>query len=124
MAELVARKTWNAEVKLLAERVSQEHSLANQELEDAARQASKAVPSELDAASQSEIAHFETIPDERIDREYLSLMIKDHKRSMDSLLRQTNLGTAPELRVCARRGIALLQEHLTQSLVLEGKLKK
>lgn len=126
MGELGSQKATNADVKAFAERMVADHTKANQELAAAAKGKGLEVPSSPDTMHKAMMEKFEhQSGDKDFDHDFMQQMVKDHTEVVElfeSAANDSNVDS--DIRALAKKTLPVLQEHLKNAQMLEGKLAK
>jgi putative membrane protein len=123
LAKVVQEKSTRAEVKDYAQRLSDDHSKAQQELEGIASKLGVTVPKQLDKKHAKELKEMSKKSAKRFDHEYAELMVEDHKKAVKLFEKESKKADAEELRQFASKTLPVLQDHLAKGRDLE-KLTK
>jgi len=111
IARVVVTRATRPEVRDFAQRLIDDHSRANQELENLANQKSITLPTTLDPAQQNLLDRMKTMGGAALDDTYLKEMIKDHEADSHLFERGQN-AQDPDLKAFAQRTLPTIQQHL------------
>jgi putative membrane protein len=124
--KLGAQKATNPEVKAFAQKMVEDHTMANKELMAAAKSKNLEVPTEPDMMHKGMMEKFERQKaDADFDHDFMQQMVRDHKMVVELFQNaSTDTGVDPELRAWAKKTLPHLQQHLKDAQALESKLGK
>ena len=116
LGRLAAEKAQSQQVKEFAEMVATDHTQANQKLEQISRGNGIEPPKMLPAEKQVKLDHLSALSGAAFDREYMKMMIEDHRKNVD-LFREAARSSAlgGDLREFATETLPKLQSHLERA---------
>jgi len=117
-------KATNPEVKTFSERLVTDHTKANDELKDAAREAGIAVPAKPDAEAQKHIDMFREYKGENFDRDFIKHMVTDHEKDVALFERASRECKNAKLKEFATKTLPTLKEHLDMARKLQAKVDR
>lgn len=122
LGRLATTRASNDQVKQFGQRMVDDHGKANMQLMDLARRRNVTLPTTLTGKHKSEYDRLSKLSGEPFDREYVKLMVADHKKDVEDFRKQSSAAKDPELRMFAKETLPTLEEHLTmiQRLSREG----
>ena len=120
--KVVQQKSKNDDVKKFSQRMEDDHSKAQQELEGVAGKLGVTLPKEPDAKHAKMIKELSN-KDKRFDHEYAEAMVKDHEKAVKLFEKTSKKGDAEEVRQFAAKTLPTLQEHLAMAKDLKKKVK-
>ncbi len=109
-------------VKQLGKQISADHKKANQQLQKVASQKKFEMPKE--PANKGELDDLAGKQGNEFDKEYVELMVKDHKKDIEKYQKQAEESKDPAVRKYAQETIAVLQKHLQMSEQTQAALEK
>jgi putative membrane protein len=112
LGNLAQQKAQNQQVKDFGARMVKDHGKANDELKSIASTKGIALPGDLDKSVMKEKDKLEKLSGAKFDREYMSHMVKDHKKDIKEFEKQAKSGKDGELKNFAATTLPTLQEHL------------
>jgi putative membrane protein len=113
----------SAAVKQFGQRMVDDHSKANKELEDIATKVGMTPPKDPGSKHQADIKKFSKLTGEKFDREYAAHMVKDHEKAVALFRKQAKGGEAEALKAFAAKTLPNLEEHLKMARELSGQKK-
>lgn len=112
MGRLAAQKGASEDVRQFGQRMVDDHTRANEELMRIASSKGMTLPTTLDAKHRAEMQRLSALAADRFDREYIKMMVKDHKKNVGEFQKESARGADPELKAFATSTLPTLQEHL------------
>ena len=111
MGRQAAQNASNAEVKKFGNRMVTDHSKANDELKAIAAEEKVDLPAEKEPGKW------------KSDKEYMSMMVKDHEKDLTAFEKEAKEGSDPDLKHFADKTAAVVRKHLQMAKEIDGKLK-
>lgn len=111
LGQLAVQRASSSEVKEYAQEMVQDHTQANNELQQLAAQKGITLPQSLNQQHQTARTNLSNLSGEAFDRAYMDLMKQDHAKVVSLFQQQANQGQDPELRNWAAKTLPALQEH-------------
>jgi putative membrane protein len=123
---LALTKASSTQVKQFAQMMVDDHTKANNELKTLAQQKNITLPTVLGDEHQRKLDNLKEKTGADFDKEYMDLMVKDHKKAVDEFEDQSEDGKDSELKSWASGKLATLRQHLehaqrTQEAVKDNK---
>jgi len=115
LGTLALTKASSPEVKKFAQMMVDEHTKANNELKALAQQKNITLPTVMGNERQRKYDDLGKKAGSEFDKEYIDLMVRDHKEDIDEFEDQANDGDDPELKSWASAKVATLQHHLQEA---------
>jgi putative membrane protein len=107
-------------VKQFGQRMVDDHSKANEELMSLASSKGITLPTELDEKHRSHMTKMSSMTGADFDREYVKMMVSDHRKDVSEFEKESTRGTDADLKAFAGRTLPTLQEHLQMAEALPG----
>ena len=123
LTRMASQKAQNAEVKRLAQRLLADHTKVNNELKPIASAKNITLPTDVKPEHKEISDRLSKLTGAEFDREFLSVMVQSHEKSITAFQAEVNSGTDPEIKVFATKTLPTLQEHLRMARDLSGKLR-
>ena len=123
LGNLAQQKAQNQQVKDFASRMVKDHSKANDELKGIASAKGVTVPAEMDKSAVKEKEKLEKLAGAKFDREYMSHMVKDHKKDVKEFADEAKNAKDPDVKNFAASTLPTLQEHLKLAQAAERAAK-
>ena len=112
LGKLAAQKGASAEVKQFGQRMVDDHSKANDKLQQIASSKGVAVPSEMDAASKREYDKLQKLSGPQFDQEYMKSMVSDHQKDVKDFQKEQKAAKDSDLKAFVTNTLPTLEEHL------------
>jgi putative membrane protein len=119
LAQLAQQKAASQEVKDYARQLEQDHSKANDELKALAQQRNVNLPADMGPKHQGHMTKFQNMSGEQFDREYIKMMVNDHRNSIREFQKQANSGMDSNVKEFASKTLPTLQTHLQRAQELQ-----
>ena len=111
--KLAADKAQDQDVKQFAQKMVEEHTQAQKELEQLAQTKGVTLPASPDSKHQAMMKNLSALSGEKFDREYMSRGgVADHKATRDLLKRVEDRAKDADLKALAGKALAAVEEHL------------
>lgn len=123
LTRMASQKAQNAEVKRLAQRLLADHTKVNNELKPIASTKNITLPTNVKPEHKEISDRLSKLTGAEFDREFLSVMVQSHEKSITAFQAEANSGTDPEIKAFATKTLPTLQEHLRMARDLRGKLQ-
>lgn len=108
---LAAQKGASEDVRQFGRRMVDDHTKANGELMKLASGKGIRLPTALGPKHQQHASKLSALSGERFDREYVKMMIRDHKKTGDLFQREAARGADADLKAFAARTLPVVREH-------------
>jgi len=109
-SKLAVGRVRTDKVKQFAERMIEDHTKANKELKQLAKDQGFALPERLDAKHQKLMEELREAGD-RFERQYVQTQVKAHDEAVELFSTQAKSGRNAELRRWAEKTLPTLREH-------------
>ncbi|MEO5603499.1 MAG: DUF4142 domain-containing protein [Cyclobacteriaceae bacterium] len=126
LGTLALTKASSAQVKQFAQMMVDDHTKANNELKALAQTKNISLPTVLGDDQQKRYDNLNEKTGQDFDKEYMDLMVKDHKDDIDAFEKEAENGKEAELKSWAAGKLTALRHHLevaerTQEAAKENK---
>ena len=123
--EMAKTKAADPRVKEFAATMVKDHSAAGVELKDAASKAGITLPAGVSVDEKAAAERLGTFSGKEFDRNYMTLMVKDHKEAVELFQKEAKTGEDTHLRAFAEKTLPKIQMHLqmAEQIVGDTKLK-
>jgi len=111
LAQLAQQKAQSQEVKQLAQKIEQDHSQANQQLMQVAKQKNIDLPTDLKGEAQETYQAFQQLQGKDFDNAFLLHNVKDHLKDIMMFQKEAQNGTDQEIKQWATQVLPKLQQH-------------
>lgn len=119
---LATEKGASEDVKQFGQRMIDDHTKANDELMQIVSGKGLTLPTAPDPKHQSHMAKLSGLSGDRFDREYIKMMVSDHKKTVALFQREADRGADAELKGFASRTLPVIQEHLRMAQRISDKM--
>jgi putative membrane protein len=110
-------KATNPEVKAFAQRLVDDHTKANQELMELAKQKNVTLPTTY--PKDTALDHLSKLSGAAFDKEFVRMAIADHQKDIALFERQATSGTDPDVKAWANKTLPTLRAHLDQAKAIK-----
>lgn len=124
LGKLAQTNAASPEVKKFAQMMVDEHTKANDELKAAAAAKNITLPAALSDKCQKKYNDLMEKKGEEFDKDYISLMVSDHKDVIDAFEKQADKGNDADLKTWASGKLPTLRHHLEMAQATEEVVKK
>lgn len=122
LGKVAAEKGASDEVRQFGQRMVDDHSKANSELMQLASGKGMTLPAAPDAKHQAEMQKLSALSGEKFDKEYVKMMLKDHKKDVAAFEKEAAAGMDAELKSFAASTLPTLREHLQMIQRINDKM--
>lgn len=122
LGRLAAQKGASDEVRQFGQRMVDDHSKANEELMRIGSSKGMTPPAMLDAKHRMEMQKLSALSGEKFDKEYVKMMVKDHKKDVAEFQKEAGRGMDADLKAFAASTLPTLQEHLQMIQRINDKM--
>ncbi len=122
LAELASQKSQNQAITQFASHMQSDHSQANSELENIAKQDNITVPDKLDAKHQAEVDSLSGKSGADFDKAYAAAMVKAHKQAV-ALFKSATHSSDQNIASFANKTLPTLQSHERMAKDLASQLR-
>lgn len=112
MGKLATEKASSSSIKQYGEKLVNDHSKANDQLREVAKQQRVEIPESLDSKHQSKVDKLSKLSGPAFDRAFLKQQVKDHESDVRAFKDEARNGTQPTVKTFANQTLPTLQEHL------------
>jgi len=122
MGRVAAQKGASDEVRQFGQRMVDDHSKANQDLMQVASAKGLSLPTALDAKHQADVQKLSALSGDKFDKEYVGMMIKDHKEDVAAFQKESAGGADADIKSFAARTLPVVQDHLQMIQRIHDKM--
>ncbi|MBR8840202.1 MAG: DUF4142 domain-containing protein [Stigonema ocellatum SAG 48.90 = DSM 106950] len=112
LGELASQRGSSDAVKQFGQRMVQDHTQANNQLQQLAAQKNVTLPKGIGKENQKVKQKLSKLSGASFDRAYINDMVQDHTKDVSSFQRQAQQAQDPDLKAFATQTLPILQEHL------------
>jgi putative membrane protein len=117
LGKLAAQKASDPNVKSFGQKMVDDHSKANDQLQQLATQKGVTLPTGMSTSQKNDMAKLDKLSGATFDKAYVSMMVKDHKKDVAEFKKESTSAKDSDLKSWAGTTLPTLQEHLT---MIEG----
>lgn len=123
LADLALSKSTNADVRALAEMMKKDHSAANAELIQLAKNKNITLPDSVSSDKMDKYRKLAEKSGAEFDREYVDMMVDDHNDDIQLFDKEAMGGTEADIRNWASGKLPTLRDHYDHAKATQDKLK-
>jgi putative membrane protein len=123
LGQIAAQKGASDEVRQFGQHMVDDHTKANEDLMQVASGKGWTLPAALDAKHQADVQKLSAMSGDAFDREYVKMMVKDHKKDVGDFQKESTRGADADVKSFATRTLPTLQEHLQMIQRIDDKMK-
>ena len=112
LGSLAVQKASNEDVKRFAQMMVDDHSKANEQLNQIVQSKHLSVPLKVNSKDQATFDKLSALNGDAFDSAYIKLMVQDHKKDVQEFKKQSASGSDAELKQFASSTLPILQKHL------------
>jgi putative membrane protein len=123
LAQLAQQKAASDQVKQFAKQLEQDHEQANTKLKSLASAKKVDLPTEMGAKHQKMVTRLEGLPGAAFDREYMKLMVDDHKKDVKKFKKHADRAMDSDVKAFASETTPALEKHLNTAEQLRAEVR-
>ena len=112
LGRIAAQKATDPSVRAFGQRMVADHSRAGAELKNIAAKKGMQLPNDMNSEQKSEMEKLARLSGEEFDKEYMSVMLKDHEDDVKAFETQSKDGNDADVKAFAAKTLPTLQDHL------------
>jgi len=120
MGKLAQQHGSSAKVKQFADRMVQDHGMANSELKALAASKNVTLPATLPKAQQDDLAQMAKLSGASFDKAYSLHMVGDHQKAVATFDKQAKGSGDAQVKAFATKTLPTLREHLAVAKTLDA----
>jgi putative membrane protein len=124
LGQMVADKATDPAVKEFAQTMVKDHGQVNSELKALAAQKNITIPSTPGEDHLEDINKLTDKKGRELERDYMKLMVEDHKDDVEKFEKAANDCKDPEIKAFAARHVAHLKSHLASAQTIHDRIKR
>jgi putative membrane protein len=124
LGKIAKERAADPDVKKFAERMITDHTKANDELKEAAREANIPVPEKMEAEHQDHVNKFRDHRGEDFDRVYMRHMVEGHEKTLNLYTRAAREVQNERLKAYVEKTIPTVKQHLEQARKISERLDR
>lgn len=123
LGQLAVQKATDPGVKQFAQRMIDDHTKANQQLQQILTQKSVTIPTPTSSSEERESDRLQKLTGVDFDKAYIEHMVKDHKKDVKEFQKASEKVADADLKGFASSTLPTLQDHLKMAEDLEQTVK-
>lgn len=124
LGQLAAQKAEDPAVKQFAQRVVDDHTKANQQLNQILAQKGASVPDEtITGSEQREVNRLQKLSGAEFDKAYIGHLLRDNKKDVKEFQNKSDDAKDPDIRTFATTTLPVIQDHLKMAEDLDAAAK-
>jgi putative membrane protein len=121
MGKLAQQKATNERLKNFGSMMVSDHSKAGDQLKQIATRKNITLPASLSDKEQKHLDELNKKSGKDFDKEYIDMMVDDHKKDVDKFKKGSNDLKDPDLKNFAAQTLPIIQMHLDSIRAIGGK---
>jgi putative membrane protein len=121
LGQLAEQKAASPKVKQFGERMVTDHSKANQDLQQVAKQLNVTLPTQPDAEDLATAQKLRSESGAKFDEAYMKDMVSDHREDLAAFKKEAQSGQDPAVKNFAQKYVPVLEQHLSLAEAAEPK---
>lgn len=122
LGTMAVQNASSQEVKDFGRRMIDDHSKANDELKSIAAKENIPVPAALKDENRDDVDKLSKLSGSDFDKEYMDMMVKDHKKDIKNFEDMAQNAQSPELKQFAQKTLPTLRQHLKMAQDIQDKM--
>jgi putative membrane protein len=110
--ELAVAKGTSEGVKKLGQKMADDHTILNRNMQPVQDELGVRVPKKLDKNAQAQYDKLNALSGPEFDKEYIAFVIRDHHHDLDEFQREEGVTNDPSVREVAAKGEKVIYYHL------------
>jgi len=110
--KLATQKAASEDVKTFAQKMVDDHTEMNKDMEPVADNLGVKLPSHLNKENQAEYEKLNGLSGEAFDNEYLTVMVQDHHKDLRAFRLEAANGQDPALKNVVSKGERMIHDHM------------
>jgi putative membrane protein len=113
LGQLAQQKSQSNDVKQFAQKMVADHGqMADKWFKPVAKQLGVSEPKGPSKKDKKEIAKLQGLSGEEFDREYITMMVKDHQQDLKDFKDEAQVSQNPSVKQIAEQGSTIISQHL------------
>jgi putative membrane protein len=122
--QLVQQRNASPQAKQFAETLVQDHTQANDQLQQIAQQKDLNLPQQPSSDQRSELKKLGSLSGAQLDKAFARYEVQDHKQDIAMFEKEAKSGKDPELKDFAQKALPVLRRHLQMAQALENNTQQ
>ena len=120
-AQLADQHSTSPQIKQFAQRMITDHTAANNELSQIAKQQNLTLPAQPTAKDAAEEQKLRSLTGAGFDEAYVEGQLSDHQETVQLFRTEASSGQDPALKAFAQKTLPILEQHLQMAQALNKK---
>ena len=120
-AQLAEQRATSPQIKQFAQRMITDHTTANTELQQIAKQANISLPAQPTGKDAAEGQKLRGVTGTAFDQAYAQGQLQDHRETVELFQKEASSGEDRALKAFAQKTLPILQQHLQMAEALNTK---
>ena len=120
---IAERNAASQDVKNFGKMMVEDQTQLNQQLQELAAKKNVPLPSDISSSQQDDTAKLSKKTGSEFDKDYISMMVKDHEKDIDAFKKAADKVTDQDYKNLITGAIPTLQKHLDAAKKIKDKLK-
>jgi putative membrane protein len=120
-AQLAEQRATSPQIKQFAQRMTTDHTAANTELQQIAKQANINLPSQPAGKDAAEEQKLRGLSGAAFDQAYAQGQLQDHRETVELFQKEASSGQDAALKAFAQKTLPILQQHLQMAEALNKR---
>jgi putative membrane protein len=113
LGQLAAQKGNSGEVKEFGQKMVEDHTRLNDQMKPIADTLGVNAPKHLNKADQAEYEKLSNLSGDAFDQEYITDMVKDHRKDLHEFRREETATSNPDLKQAVSQAEQIISQHLS-----------
>ena len=113
LGQLAAQKGGSDVVKQFGQKMVEDHTRLNDQLKPIAASLGVAEPKQLSKTDQAEYDKLNSVSGDAFDNEYITTMVKDHRKDLHEFRNEQSATTNPDLKMAVAQAEQVISQHLS-----------
>jgi putative membrane protein len=124
LGQYASRHALSPDVKKFGERMANDHSRVNAQLEKIAERESIELPAEPNAKHAETVQRLTSLKGAEFDRAYMKAMVEDHEEDVAKFRDVASSAESKQVKEFAQKTLPTLQEHLKMAKDIDARIEK
>ena len=112
LGNLATQKSTNDDVQAFGKKMVEDHTKLNQQLSQMADTIGARVPKKMGKDQQAQYDKLAALSGDDFDREYITLMVKDHHKDLREMRMEASMTEDVDLKAVLREGAPIIRGHM------------
>lgn len=112
LGQLAQQKSTSPDVKQFAEKMVNDHTQLNNQMQPIAQQMGVSSPKSISKQDKKEMQKLEQLSGQQFEQAYIKCMIKDHKKDLSEFRQEASSTQNSQLKQAAEQGAQVINQHL------------